>query len=97
MTMTWVVYDIAEDAARARVARICKDAGLYRVQKSVFLGNISADAQDTIALRCEETIDPEVDSVYVFPMDDLSFKRVRLLGQAFDRRLVSDDVLTQFF
>jgi CRISPR-associated protein Cas2 len=95
--MTWVVYDIAENATRTRVARICKDAGLYRVQKSVFLGNISADAQDTIALRCEETIDPEADSVYVFPMDELSFKRVRLLGQAFDKRFVSDEVLTQFF
>jgi CRISPR-associated protein Cas2 len=37
MTLIWVVYDIANDAARGRVARACLNKGLYRVQKSVFL------------------------------------------------------------
>jgi CRISPR-associated protein Cas2 len=30
-------------------------------------------------------------------MDDESFKKVKLLGQAFDKELVSDEVLTKFF
>jgi CRISPR-associated protein Cas2 len=35
--------------------------------------------------------------VYIFPMDEQSFKKVQLLGQAFDKELVSDEVITKFF
>ncbi len=97
MTMVWVVYDIADNSTRTKVARICLDKGLYRVQKSVFLGTLNANERDSLAIECEEIIDPAVDSVYVFPMDDESFRKVKLLGQAFDKELVSDEVLTKFF
>lgn len=97
MTMVWVVYDIAETKIRNRVVRICLNKGLYRVQKSVFLGNLNANERDSLALECEEVIDKEIDSLYVFPMDDASFKKVKLLGQAFDKKLVSDELLTKFF
>ncbi len=97
MTMVWVVYDIVKDAVRNRVARACLNKGLYRVQKSVFLGNLNANARDSLGLECEALIDPDVDSVYIFPMDMASFKQVKLLGQAFDKKLVSDEVLTKFF
>jgi len=97
MTMVWVVYDIVKNKARNHVAQICLDTGLYRVQKSVFLGSLNANERDSLALQCESEIDPDVDSVYVFPMDDDSFKKVKLLGQAFDKKLVSDELLTKFF
>jgi len=97
MTKVWVVYDISEDKRRNRIARICLNKGLYRVQKSVFLGSLNANERDSLSLECEAIIDPEIDSVYVFPMDDESFRKVKLLGQAFDRKLVSDEILTKFF
>ena len=97
MTLIWVVYDITKDATRGRVARACLNKGLYRVQKSVFLGEINSNAMDSLGLECEELIDKDVDSVYLFPMDQASFKQVKLLGQAFDKKLVSDEVLTKFF
>lgn len=97
MTMVWVVYDVVEDAVRNRVARACLNKGLYRVQKSVFLGKLNANARDSLGLECGALIDPDVDSVYIFPMDTASFKQVKLLGQAFDKKLVSDEVLTKFF
>jgi len=95
--LVWVIYDISDDNIRSRVSRICLDYGLYRVQKSVFLGNLNANERDSIALQCEEIIDLDIDSVYIFPMDDKSFKKVKLIGQAFDRELVSDEVVTKFF
>jgi CRISPR-associated protein Cas2 len=97
MTMVWVVYDITENSIRTKVARICLDKGLYRVQKSVFLGTLNSNERDSLAIECEEIIDLDVDSVYVFPMDDESFRKVKLLGQAFDKELVNDEVLTKFF
>jgi len=87
MTMVWVVYDIVEDKTRNKIARICLNKGLYRVQKSVFLGDLNANERDSLALECENAIDPDIDSVYVFPMDNESFKKVKLLGQAFDKNL----------
>ena len=97
MTMVWVIYDIVEDKKRNKVAKICLNKGLYRVQKSVFLGTLNANQRDSLSLECEAMIDQEVDSVYIFPMDDASFKKVKLLGQAFDRKLVKDEVLALFF
>lgn len=63
----------------------------------MFLGNLNANERDSLALECEAEIDLNIDSLYVFPMDDESFRKVKLLGQAFDRKLVSDEVLTKFF
>ncbi|MCX6701213.1 MAG: CRISPR-associated endonuclease Cas2 [Methanomicrobiales archaeon] len=97
MTMVWVVYDISENKVRSKIARICLDKGLYRVQKSVFLGDLNTNERDSLGLECEHLINPDVDSVYVFPMDEDSFKKVKLLGQAFDKKLVSDELLTKFF
>lgn len=97
MTMLWVVYDITENNIRRKIANICLDKGLYRVQKSVFLGNLNSNERDSLAIECEDIIDLDVDSVYIFPMDTESFRKVKLLGQAFDKELVSDEVLTKFF
>ena len=97
MTMLWVIYDITENNIRRKIANICLDKGLYRVQKSVFLGNLNANERDSLAIECEDIIDLDVDSVYIFPMDNESFRKVKLLGQAFDKELVSDEVLTKFF
>jgi len=97
MIMVWVVYDISENKIRTKIARICLNKGLYRVQKSVFLGDLNANERDSLSLECEHVIDPAIDSVYVFPMDEDSFKKVKLLGQAFDKKLVSDELLTKFF
>jgi len=93
----WVIYDIVDDKVRSKVASACLDYGLYRVQKSVFLGELDASERDSLALKCEELIDAEVDSVYVFPMDEKSFKKIKLIGQAFDRELVTDEIITKFF
>jgi len=95
--LVWVIYDISDDRMRKKVSDSCKNYGLYRVQKSVFLGDLNSNERDSLALECEEWIDADVDSVYVFPMDEESFKKVKLIGQAFDKELVSDEVLTMFF
>ncbi|MDR7665204.1 CRISPR-associated endonuclease Cas2 [Methanosarcina sp. Z-7115] len=95
--LVWVIYDITENRVRQKVSDRCKSYGLYRVQKSVFLGDLNTTDRDSLGLECEELIDTDRDSVYIFPMDEQSFKKVQLIGQAFDKELVSDEVLTKFF
>ena len=95
--LAWVIYDISENNIRNKVSKKCKGYGLYRVQKSVFLGDLNSNERDSLTIECEELIDAEKDSVYIFPMDEQSFKKVKLIGQAFDKDLVSDELITKFF
>jgi len=95
--LVWVIYDISDTKKRTSIAKTCKNYGLYRVQLSAFLGTLNSNEIDELALRCEDTIDSEKDSVYIFPMCEDDFKKVKLLGQAFDKSLVSDEVIAKFF
>jgi len=94
--LVWVVYDISSNKARNRVAKICKDYGLYRVQKSAFLGDLNRNQIDEIVLKCKELVDLENDSVYVFPMCEDDFKKVKMIGKPFDKDLISDNVQALF-
>jgi CRISPR-associated protein Cas2 len=93
--LTFVVYDIWKDRTRAKIAKRCLDFGLYRVQKSVFLGDIETNRIDEIVLASKELMNEETDSVYVFPLCREDFDKVRIIGQGFDRKMVADDVLTK--
>lgn len=94
--LVWIIYDIADDRARGRIARACINKGLYRVQKSAFLGTLNRTQLQELAAICADIINPQVDSVYIFPMCEEDFKKVRLLGQAFDRDLVADEIKALF-
>lgn len=95
--ITWVMYDIENDRARTRVAKYCKQAGLYRVQYSVFLGSINSNEKDTLGLQIEAEINEDKDKVYIFPMSRDELQSAILLGQAFDQKLVTDQVRALFF
>jgi len=95
-SLIWVIYDIASDKKRTAAAKACLEAGLYRVQKSVFLGSIQSSRLDELALQIEALINPEKDRVYLFPMCEVDFKKVILKGQAFDAELVRDEVRNLF-
>jgi CRISPR-associated protein Cas2 len=93
--LTFVVYDISKDRTRTKIAKRCLDFGLYRVQKSVFLGDIESNRVEEIILASRELMNAETDSVYVFPLCREDFDKVRIVGQGFDRQMVADEVLTK--
>jgi len=91
------MYDIENNRARNRVAKFCKQAGLYRVQYSVFLGKVAASERDALSLKIEPEINPERDRVYIFAMSRSELQKCILMGQAFDKKLVTDEVRALFF
>lgn len=95
--ITWVLYDIQNDKARTKAAKFCKQSGLYRVQLSVFIGTMEQNERDTLSLRLEALIDLDIDKVYIFVMNKTELQSSKLLGQAFDKKLVSDQVRALFF
>lgn len=94
--LVWVVYDISKNNLRSRIFKLCKGYGLYPVQKSVLVGNIDTHEIDELCLRCDEIIENDQDSLYIFPMCRSDFRAVKLLGQAFDKKMVTDEVKRLF-
>lgn len=92
--LTWVLYDIADDRLRGKASSACLQSGLYRVQKSVFLGTLADTQRDELIVRLSALIDPGRDSVYALPMCRQDFAKIALLGRAFDERLVTDELRT---
>lgn len=94
--LLWVIYDIQENKIRAKIAKTTLEAGLYRVQKSVFLGSINKTRLDELKMRLNDLIDEEKDSIYIFPMCEADFKKTILMGQAFDKEMVTDEIRALF-
>jgi CRISPR-associated protein Cas2 len=95
-TLVWLIYDMTIDKSRTKIAKLCKEAGLYRVQKSVFLGTITHNRLDELSMQIEELIDENTDSVYIFPLCKADFKKVQTIGQSFDKKWVTDEVKALF-
>jgi CRISPR-associated protein Cas2 len=94
--ITWILYDIENDKARTQVAKNCLQSGLTRVQYSCFLGTIGSNDLDTLQLKIEAVINSDKDKVYLFPMSKSELKQTILLGQAFDKKLITDEIKMLF-
>ncbi|WP_372365245.1 CRISPR-associated endonuclease Cas2 [Candidatus Uabimicrobium sp. HlEnr_7] len=90
--LAWVFYDITLDKARSKVAKACEEAGIYRVQKSVFVGKLNKAQKRNLQTFIEDQISKETDSVYIFSMCKEHFNNCSLLGQAFDKKLISAEI-----
>ena len=90
------MYDIRNDRVRTKIAKACEQAGLYRVQYSVFLGTIEPNEKDTLQLQIEELMNEDEDSVYIFPMSKDELKATALMGQAFDKKRITDEIKSLF-
>ena len=95
--MTWLIYDITDDRKRRELIRIAQKYGLYRVQKSVFLGNIEKEKLDKVRVESKKVIDLKEDSVYIFPVCDADYKKATLLGLSFEEDIVRDEKPVLFF
>ena len=94
--LVWLIYDISKDKIRNKIVKMAQEYGLYRVQKSVFLGEINKNRLDEVVLQREKLIDTDSDSVHIFPLCANDLKSAILQGQAFDKELVTDEVKALF-
>lgn len=86
------MYDIVKDRTRNKIVKCCEKSGIYRVQYSVWLGEMNKTRRKELRTQIEDLINPDEDKVYIFPMCREDFNSCILLGQAFDRDLVTDEV-----
>lgn len=83
----WVIYDISDDKIRNRVVSKCKNYGLDRVQKSAFLGNLTKNKAEMLALDVKEFVKDATDCVFIMPSCKECFTSKDITG-SFDEEKV---------
>jgi CRISPR-associated protein Cas2 len=63
-----VVYDISDDSKRAKVADVCLDYGLDRIQYSAFLGKLPASQQEELMLKLGKVLGRKTGNIQLFPL-----------------------------
>lgn len=66
--LTFVVYDIESDRLRSRVANVCKDYGLNRIQYSAFSGLLDSSRRQELFLKLSDTLGPRPGRILVLPL-----------------------------
>ncbi len=63
---TLVVYDIPNDRVRGKIADVCKDYGLDRIQYSAFLGNLQRTHQEELLKKIAARLGQRPGKVHLF-------------------------------
>ena len=79
-----LIYDIENDRLRTRIADVCLNYGLERIQFSAFFGKLNRNKRQELALKIRKEIGKASARVRIFPIceDDLKdmwiFEQFRL-------------------
>ena len=84
-----VMYDIPQNKVRVKVADICLDYGLQRVQFSAFMGDLSRNRQEELMLKIRRRVGRADANVRLFALGEREAKlqkEVIVNGYALGRR-----------
>ena len=90
--LTWVMYDIVIDRTRDKAAKACLQAGSVPRPEERVPGHAGRERARRAGHPPGGPDRRGLDSVYIFPMCRPDFSKVNLLGQAFDEKMVCDEV-----
>ncbi|WP_447973989.1 CRISPR-associated endonuclease Cas2 [Nitrospira sp. Kam-Ns4a] len=65
---TYVLYDIPDDAVRTKVAEVCKDYGLERIQFSAFCGPLTRNRREELFLRLSDVLGEQPGRILLQPV-----------------------------
>jgi len=65
---TLVIYDITDDDIRNKVAEICKNYGLKRIQKSAFIGNLTSTKRKELKAELEKTLGNKKGNIQIYTL-----------------------------
>nr|MBC7245038.1 CRISPR-associated endonuclease Cas2 [Chloroflexota bacterium] len=70
-----VVYDIPDDRVRTRVADVCLDYGLERIQFSAFQGSLEPFYQEELLLKAKKKVGNKEANIQVFPICERDWEK----------------------
>ena len=88
-----VTYDISETAIRNRIIDACRNRGLVRVQRSVFMGDLAPrkkEQLETVLAGIMSSADQSTDSILIVPVCERCIGERRVLGHPLDATLFDE-------
>ena len=78
---TLLIYDIPDDRARSKIADVCLDYGLQRIQYSAFLGELSRTHQQELLLKIKKKLGRKTGNIQLFPLDEQTWGKRKVIHQ----------------
>ena len=75
--ITLFLYDIPNDRLRTKVADICLDYGLRRIQYSAFMGQLSSNRQEEFWLKISRLIGTAEANLQLYPLNERDLAKTR--------------------
>lgn len=71
-----VIYDIVEDKLRNKIADICLDYGLQRIQYSAFFGELTHNQKEELFKKVKRLMGEKEGNIQIYPIceKDLTLK-----------------------
>ena len=76
----YIAYDMSDYEARTKIARLLENIGI-RIQYSVFLCELDPCYMEEIFKQLSVFIDPECDSLHVYPVCKACLQGLKVLGK----------------
>jgi CRISPR-associated protein Cas2 len=76
-----LVYDIVDDGKRAKIAEVCLDYGLDRIQYSAFIGPLLPTHQDELMLKIKHVLGKRPGNIQLFPLCESDWDKRQVIAQ----------------
>ena len=83
----WLIYDISENKIRNKIASKCKNYGLFRAQKSSFIGGLSKNRSEMLIMEIKDLKLGENDCSFMIPACKSCFSEREVIGKLDEDRL----------
>ena len=99
LRLFFVMYDIESNKVRYNIVKYLERMGCYRIQKSIFLANLSTEKCEDIkrALAEVQSLYDNHDSIIVCPVSSDLLRSMKIIGQNINLDLVTQSKTTLFF
>jgi len=91
-----VAYDVSSARLRRRIVKWCKQAGLRRMQKSVFTGPVPDKQLADLQQNIKAELSPQ-DRFFIIPLDKHTLQNIALYGDEASQFLWQAKPLFQYF
>lgn len=94
--LIWILYDIKKNKQRQKLFSLCRNFGLFPIQKSIFLGIIDDDREKIFIQKVEQLVEID-DSIIILPTNKKNVKESIMLGKKIDLDLPLREKQIMFF
>ncbi|MCF8884318.1 MAG: CRISPR-associated endonuclease Cas2 [Nitrososphaerota archaeon] len=81
---TLVIYDITDNDVRMKIAQVCKEAGLVRIQKSAFLGVIDSQTRKGLEIKLRNILGSNKGNIQLFIICEADISYRKIIGQTLE-------------